>query len=160
MSNSNHRENAISGNLLSGATAGITLLASALRSGGPTQGAAVINHNFARATVLICVVDVTASNTPTNLAVQVEASMDGGTLWYPLATFTQYGAVSSGRKMLKVSAAASQAFTTEIDPVAAPAVGTAAAVNNFAWDHYLRASFTVTGTSYTFSVSVIPILTA
>lgn len=159
MSNSNHRENAISGNQLSGATAGIPILASAVQSSSGT-GSAVINHNFARATVLICVCDLTASSTPTTLDVAVEASLDGGTLWFTLAKFSQFGAVASGRKMLKVSAAASQAFSTEVVPVTSPTVSGAAAVNNFAWDTYLRAHWAIAGTSYTFSVSVIPILTA
>lgn len=70
---------------------------------------------------------LTASGSPTTLDVIIEHSYDGGTTWVKLAAFTQLGAVSSGSQSLHIPA---------------PHSG------------LLRSSYTISGTSYTFSLAL------
>jgi hypothetical protein len=110
----------------------VTLLASGARTASGV-GSAVCG--FARYEKFICQLDVTAaSGTTPTLDVVVQHSIDGGTNWYTLATFTQK--TTTGE---------------EIKTEAEVEAGTAEAYGDC-----FRVSYTIGGTtpSFTFSVSV------
>lgn len=82
---------------------------------------------IAAASYIRAELDVTASSAPTTLDVKIEHSNDGGGTWKTLKAFTQVGAVGTAFQSL------------EILP---PCSGV------------VRATYTVVGTNYTFSVTL------
>lgn len=101
-----------------------TILPSALRTAGTASGN---NISTPRDAFLRAELDVTASTAPTTLDVKIEHSNDGGTTWFTLAAFAQVGAVGTNRQSISVPA---------------PNSG------------ICRATYTLVGTNYTFSVTL------
>jgi hypothetical protein len=98
--------------------------------------------------------DVTASNTPTSLDVAMQWTPDGGTTWYDHSRFGQVLAVApfQTRMIIQPLQGRGEAATTATNTTDALAT---ALIANAPISTVVRFRWKITGTSYTFSISML-----
>lgn len=116
-------------------------------------GAEMQMGRFGRAQILL---DVTASSSPTTLDVWIQKKMhtfNGTAVWTDIGHFAQVGAVSTSQQyaLIENIRAANTGLVHAIENKAI-AVST---FNNGEWGDEWRAAWTIVGTSYTFSITVV-----
>ena len=133
----------------------VTLLSSAART-TTADGSDVTNATLERAIALIVVLDVSAqSGTTPTLDVEVQAKWGSN-----YGEFIQFARNTGTVQAVLLNVKRGISFSTELVIAADPAVaGTATVVNNVDWLDSLRVTWAITGTtpSFTFSVVAYPI---
>lgn len=122
-------------------------------NGDVMSGVEMQMGRFGRAQILL---DVTASSSPTTLDVWIQKkfhTFNGTAVWSDIGHFAQVGAVSTNQQyaMIENIRAANTGLVHAIENKAL-AAGT---FNNGEWGDEWRAAWTLVGTSYTFSVTVV-----
>jgi len=136
----------------------VTLSASSAKTvTAGTWAAQVVSDYIKNADALHFVLNLTAVSVPTSLDVEIETLITG-TLWAPIARFTQIGAGPTATQLISVN--------RRQPPLAADIALKAAAANpgtgvlttsGLQWTDTIRVGWAVVGTSYTFSVVAIPL---